>query len=84
RMMYKQTSLIKEVARESLFPQKIQTSNIVQKSKTLTRQEYIQQQKRQNRYSKWQEVMSLHEQGFSFRTIARKMGMSRATIKRWV
>ncbi|MBY7711043.1 helix-turn-helix domain-containing protein, partial [Vibrio alginolyticus] len=41
-------------------------------------------QKRQNRYSKWQEVMSLHEQGFSFRTIARKMGMSRATIKRWV
>lgn len=84
RMMYKHTPLIKEVADESALSQKTQVSNLVPKSRTLTRQESIQQQKRQNRYDKWMEVISLHEQGFGFQSIARKMGMSRVTIKRWV
>jgi excisionase family DNA binding protein len=40
--------------------------------------------RREQRYDRYQQVMALYEQGLGFTEIARRVGLSRRTVERWV
>jgi transposase len=40
--------------------------------------------RRERRVERYQQVVELHQQGISFRAIARRMGMHRGTVRRWI
>jgi transposase len=50
----------------------------------LTQYQRIQQERRQRRLARYQQVMQLHEQGVSMRAIAEQLGMGRQTVRRYV
>jgi transposase len=51
---------------------------------SLTRAQAIRQMRRGKRYERYQAVVELHQQGFGGRAIARQMGLSRNTVRRYL
>ena len=49
-----------------------------------TRQEWLQAQRRERRLGRYREVRELHTQGISIHEIARQIGMSRQTVRRFL
>jgi transposase len=62
-------------------PAKVQESDDPPK---LTRYQQRQQERRQRRLERYAQVKTLHQQGMTHRAIARRLGMNRATVRRFV
>jgi transposase len=51
---------------------------------SLTRAQALRQVRRGKRYERYQAVVELHQQGFGARAIARQLGLSRNTVRRYL
>lgn len=49
-----------------------------------TRQQALQQQHRQRRFERYEEVIQLHAEGCSLKGISRRVGLDRRTVRRWI
>jgi len=50
----------------------------------ITRADAIRQERRGKRYERYQEVLTLHQQGIGVRAITRQVGISRNTVRRYL
>lgn len=65
-------------------PAPLQSEAIGSRQAPTTRQQILQQQRRQRRFERYEEVIQLYHQGCSQKKISRVLHLDRRTVRRWI